>query len=60
MPIQIYNWLSRPQAEFHALAAAGIIVLLDHAAADELLGHFASQQVPENILTIRRKAHVHP
>jgi phosphate transport system permease protein len=28
MPIQIYNWISRPQDEFHALAAAGIIVLL--------------------------------
>lgn len=28
MPIQIFNWISRPQDEFHALAAAGIIVLL--------------------------------
>jgi phosphate transport system permease protein len=28
MPIQIYNWLARPQPEFHELAAAGIIVLL--------------------------------
>ena len=28
MPIQIFNWVSRPQAEFHELAAAGIIVLL--------------------------------
>ena len=28
MPIQIYNWTSRPQQEFHELAAAGIIVLL--------------------------------
>ena len=28
MPIQIYNWVSRPQKEFHDLAAAGIIVLL--------------------------------
>jgi phosphate transport system permease protein len=28
MPIQVYNWISRPQEEFHALAAAGIIVLL--------------------------------
>ena len=27
-PLQIYNWISRPQAEFHALAAAGILVLL--------------------------------
>jgi phosphate transport system permease protein len=28
LPIQIYDWLSRPQAAFHANAAAGIIVLL--------------------------------
>lgn len=28
LPMQIYNWTSRPQAEFQALAAAGIIVLL--------------------------------
>ncbi len=28
MPIQIYNWVSRPQEEFHELAAAAIIVLL--------------------------------
>ncbi len=28
MPIQIFNWISRPQTEFHELAAAGIIVLL--------------------------------
>ena len=28
MPIQIYNWASRPKIEFHQLAASGIIVLL--------------------------------
>lgn len=28
LPIQIYNWVSRPQEEFHQLAAAGIIILL--------------------------------
>jgi phosphate transport system permease protein len=28
MPIQIFNWVSRPQAEFHENAAAAIIVLL--------------------------------
>jgi phosphate transport system permease protein len=28
LPIQIFNWISRPQKEFHSLAAAGIIVLL--------------------------------
>jgi phosphate transport system permease protein len=28
LPIQIFNWVSRPQAGFHAIAASGIIVLL--------------------------------
>jgi phosphate ABC transporter permease subunit PstA len=28
MPIQIFNWTGRPQAEFHVLAAAASIVLL--------------------------------
>ncbi len=28
MPIQIFNWTARPQAEFRNLAAAGIIVLV--------------------------------
>ncbi|MDN5332597.1 MAG: phosphate transport system permease protein [Tepidanaerobacteraceae bacterium] len=28
LPIQIYNWTSRPQADFRAIAAAGIVVLL--------------------------------
>lgn len=28
LPIQIFNWASRPQDEFHLIAAAGIIVLL--------------------------------
>ena len=28
LPIQIFNWASRPQEDFHQLAAAGIMVLL--------------------------------
>ena len=28
LPIQIFNWVSRPQQQFHELAAAAIIVLL--------------------------------
>ena len=28
LPIQIFNWASRPQHDFHGLAAAAIIVLL--------------------------------
>jgi phosphate transport system permease protein len=28
LPIQIFNWVSRPQTDFHEVAAAGILVLL--------------------------------
>lgn len=28
LPIQIFNWISRPQADFHTAAAAGIIILI--------------------------------
>ena len=28
LPIQVFNWASRPQAAFHEVAAAGIILLL--------------------------------
>jgi phosphate transport system permease protein len=28
LPLQIYNWTSRPQEGFHAIAAGGIIILL--------------------------------
>jgi phosphate transport system permease protein len=28
LPIQIYNWISRPQEEFHYIAAAAILVLM--------------------------------
>ena len=28
LPNQIFNWISRPQSEFHQLAAGGIVVLL--------------------------------
>jgi len=28
LPIQIFNWVSRPQADFHVNAAAGIVVLV--------------------------------
>ncbi|HUP21715.1 MAG TPA: ABC transporter permease subunit, partial [Thermoanaerobaculia bacterium] len=28
LPIQIFNWASRPQGDFHHVAAAGILVLL--------------------------------
>lgn len=28
MPLQVFNWISRPQQDFHGIAAAGIILLL--------------------------------
>ena len=28
LPIQVFNWVSRPQDEFRGLAAAGLIILL--------------------------------
>ena len=28
LPIQVFNWISRPQAGFHAIAASGILVLV--------------------------------
>lgn len=28
MPLQIYNWTTRPQPEFHDIAAGGILLLL--------------------------------
>ncbi|MDB2426246.1 ABC transporter permease subunit, partial [bacterium] len=28
LPVQIYNWAGRPQAAFHGIAGAGIIILL--------------------------------
>ena len=28
MPLQIYNWAGRPQEDFHAVAATGIMVML--------------------------------
>jgi phosphate transport system permease protein len=28
MPLQIFDWISRPQHDFQELAAAGIVVLL--------------------------------
>ena len=45
LPIQIFNWVSRPQVDFHANAAAGIIVLVllllsMNAAAIWLRDHF--------------------
>lgn len=49
LPLQIFDWASRPQDEFHAIAAAAIIVLLGllltmNAAAILLRNHFRRNQ----------------
>ncbi|MGC1306768.1 MAG: phosphate ABC transporter permease PstA [Phormidesmis sp.] len=49
LPIQIYNWVGRPQEEFHALAASGIIVLMSvlllmNAIAIYLRNRFQKEQ----------------
>jgi phosphate transport system permease protein len=49
LPLQIYNWVSRPQAEFREIAAAGILVLLAvlltmNAAAILLRNRFQTQR----------------
>lgn len=49
LPLQIFDWASRPQPDFHAIAAAAIIVLLVmlltmNAAAILLRNHFRKSQ----------------
>jgi phosphate transport system permease protein len=45
MPLQIYDWASRPQADFHAVAAAGIIVLLTVLLAFNAVAVFIRQKL---------------
>ncbi|HMQ32642.1 MAG TPA: phosphate ABC transporter permease PstA [Chloroflexaceae bacterium] len=50
LPIQIYNWTSRPQAEFRSIAAAAIVVLLTmlltvNAAAILLRNYVRSRRI---------------
>jgi len=40
LPIQMFNWIMRPQEEFHYIAAAGIIVLLGVLLATNALAIF--------------------
>lgn len=52
LPIQIYNWTSRPQEEFRAIAAAAIVVLLlmllsTNAAAIMLRNYLRSKRVSQ-------------
>lgn len=43
IPIQIYNWMARPQTDFRNLAAAGIIVLLALLISMNLVAIIARQ-----------------
>lgn len=52
LPIQIYNWTSRPQDEFRAIAAAAIVVLMllllaTNAAAIALRNYLRSRRVSQ-------------
>jgi len=44
MPLQIYNWASRPQEEFHAVAATGILLLLAVLLSFNALAVFIRQK----------------
>jgi len=48
LPIQIFNWVSRPQPEFHQLAAAGILVLLAALLAMNAAAVFIRQRSQRN------------
>ena len=43
LPIQIYQWIARPQDDFKLLAAAAIIVLLRHPARHERASRSGSE-----------------
>ena len=49
LPIQIFNWVSRPQAGFHAIAASGIIVLLVVLLGMNALAVFLRDRAQRNI-----------
>ncbi|MCB0413946.1 MAG: phosphate ABC transporter permease PstA [Bdellovibrionales bacterium] len=44
LPVQIFNWAGRPQADFHGIAGAGIIVLLGVLFGFNLLALFIRQK----------------
>jgi phosphate transport system permease protein len=49
LPLQIYNWASRPQEEFHSLAAAGIIVLLSVMMTMNLIAVIIRQKASKKV-----------
>jgi phosphate transport system permease protein len=48
MPIQIYNWSQRPQAEFEHLTSAAIIVLLIVLLSMNAFAIFLRQRLNKN------------
>ena len=53
MPIQIFDWISRPSNDvnnYQPLAAAGILLLDDHPAADEQRGHLATKSIRTKVV----------
>jgi len=49
MPLQIYDWASRPQQEFHNVAAAGIVVLLTILLSFNALAVFIRQKFQKQL-----------
>lgn len=49
LPIQIFNWASRPQVEFHNLAAAAILVLLSLLVAMNAVAIIIRNKYQENL-----------
>ena len=49
MPIQIFNWVGRPQADFRDLAATGIIVLLVALLAMNALAVYVRQRTQRSV-----------
>jgi len=49
LPIQIFNWISKPQDEFHDLAAAGIIVLLTVLLSMNALAIYLRQRLRKKL-----------
>jgi phosphate transport system permease protein len=50
MPLQIYNWVSRPQLEFRELSAAGIIVLLAILFALNIVAVYLRNRLQQRVI----------
>ena len=50
MPLQIYDWAGRPQEDFHAVAATGIIVMLAALLTMNAIAVFIRQKFQTRVL----------